>query len=159
MGVGECTPGSQTLQGFLVYLYNDGGTIKHAIDNMAWSTATGNHSSKITGAVATLSITPSVGAGTDFTAGAGLHTDNSLILNTAAQTDADMLVIAAVIYNDTGTDVNVLPQHLSSDVNGTTANRLNIALNNPTTAAAVGITTGNIGAGKAIVLHVLGWLA
>ena len=155
-------------QSFTVELGNNAGTLRHRISNGAFTNAHPRLAFKVTGAVRDYNNTPSVDASTDFTAGLGIEAaaTQSLILNTAAKplgSDSEDSAIslvefsATIVYNTTGTDLYVTPRIRETDVNGTTLKRA--ALTFTSSAGNFALTTGNIAAGKAIVVHLRGPIA
>src|SRR5581483_1875385 len=115
------------LQSFSFRITNSGGTLQHQImgDAISWSGAS-NYAGKITGASATLANTPSIGAGVDFTSGAGIEAGltNTIDFNTAAQNAGDMVGVPVISFNSAGTDVDVSVGIRSINVNGSTVARL-----------------------------------
>lgn len=150
----------QLLQCFTVEIINTAGTLQHRIVAGPFNLTASGYATKISGASATLANTPTVGAGTGFTNGAGIDGGNAIVLNTAAQTSATLWVTANVEYHD-GNTVNPTAAAVfsSTDVNGTTRNRLMIYITNAMTGANWTINTTNLPAGKSIFVKVTGWLA
>lgn len=147
---------------FHIRIYNNAGTLQHGIfadyNNPGSASA---FATQVTGATATLNNTPTVAAGVDFTAGAGIVSGitHFLALNTAAQVVGSIAIQAVVTYDDTGTNVRCAPVVHSFNVNGTTRNRLTLYFTNSATGAAFGLTTANIGAGTQIGVALFGFIA
>ena len=151
----------QQLQCFTLRIYNNAGTLQHRITDSNGGVLP-TFSNKISGASATYQNTPTgADATTAFAFGGKISTvlTNGFVLNTAVQVPASGLFMANIAYNNTGTAMTVLPIFDSLNVNGTTQNRLVFTLYNPTTGAAVPITTANVPAGKVVDITFLGHLA
>lgn len=146
------------LQSFVLTIFNNAGTLQHAIRRERGSGTAGNYYGQISGSSTTLTNTPSVAAGVDFTAGAGIDAAaaNAIVLSTAAQTDADLLGMATVEQNDTGSVVWVSVQHSNINVNGTT--RVRLTFNFFTTTGTFSINTANIGASKTLSVRFMGYI-
>lgn len=148
----------QKLQSFVVEVINSAGTIQHRIIGSVTNAEAAAYADKITGASSTLANTPTVGAGTDFTSGAGI-VGNIIVLNTADQDAATFFGHVEVEYYD-GNVVHPRAYigFTSRDVNGTTRDRLEIGLTNAMTAGAWTINTTQLPAGKAIYVRFTGFL-
>lgn len=148
------------LQMFAVEITNTAGTLQHRILGERVSGSASAYAGKITGASVTLANTPSVGAGTGFTSGAGIDAAGTsrLIFDTAAQTDSKYAAFAAVEINTTATaGLIVSGRNISSDVNGVTRNRFCLQLLT-SAGASHGITTANIASGTTIRIRVFVYL-
>lgn len=151
--------GSQLLQAFCVRITNTAGTLQHNIVGMTGTNTASAYATKISGASTTLANTPTVGAGTGFTSGAGI-TGNNLVLNTADQDTATFIGWSAVEYYDGNvTAVIAFPQFTNRNVNGVTQDRLEIKFINPMTGANWDINTSNLPSGKTILVRFMGFLA
>lgn len=150
----------QEMQSFTLVITNTAGVLQHQIvANIANSGTLPPYASKVTGASAVLANTPTVDAVTNFTSGVGI-TGNQVVLNTAQQTLANLMMLAAVEYYD-GNVVHprVYPLNNLVNVNGTTLNRLHFRLLDAMTGAAWNINTVNLPAGKSIAIKFMGYLA
>jgi len=149
----------QALQHIFIRFDNVSGTLKHKIHAEWLATgALGNFQSKITGASTTATATPSVDGSTDFATGVGVN-GPGIVLNTAAQTVADMIGVASVDYNGSGAAFQASVGMVSRDVNGTTRVRPEIHLHGSPGGAAWNINTTNLASSKYIVIHLLAALA
>jgi hypothetical protein len=149
----------QALQHIYIKFQNVSGTLKHNIF-AEWLAvgAAGNFHAKITGASTTATATPTVDGSTDFATGVGVN-GNGIILNTAAQTLADMIGVATVAYNSSGSAITSTLSMVSRDVNGTTRVRPEIYLYGSPAGAGWNINTTNLASSKYIVIHLLAALA
>lgn len=133
-------------QAFKFQLYtNSGGTIYHKITSAFSTSVESSFSSKINGATTTGTVTPTgTDSSTAFAAGAKISSvaTNTIILDTADQTYLAWASGLSVIgKNDFGTPLNVEVSTLSSDVNGTTRNRIVLEFYNASTGAAYNLTS------------------
>jgi len=150
----------QQIQGFRLRIYNNAGTLQSQITD---SNGTGlpTFSNKIVGASATLQNIPTgADATTAFAYGGKISTivTNAYIFNTASQAVADGLLMANIIFNNTGTDVLVSPVIDTTNVNGVSQPRLNLTFSNPTTGVSFALSTANIPASKSIDILFLGYV-
>lgn len=148
-------------QAFTLAITNSSGTLQHAIYGQSGAIALGNYSSRINNATASNTNTPT---GTDSTtpfAGGGKIssvTANNFIFDTAAQTVGFTDAVATLEFNSTTNALAVRLQMLSQNVNGVTQYRPNLSFTNPTTGAAVNLTTANIPNGDTIEVRFRGRL-
>jgi hypothetical protein len=150
----------QKLQGFVLQLNNDAGTLKHAIYSEDGGGAAATYADKISGASTTPTATPTGDdASTNFAAGAKISSaaTNALVLNTGGQTVATAILFASISLNDTGADLTVGARLVSRNINGTTAIRLEFAFRNA--GAAFALNTTNITNGQFIYVPFIGVLA
>ena len=149
----------QALQHIYIKFQNVSGTLKHNI-YAEWLAvgALGNFQSKITGASTTATATPTVDGSTNFATGVGVN-GNGIILNTAAQTLADIIGSPTISYNASGASITSTVSFVSRDVNGTTRVRPEIYLYGSPAGAAWNINTTNLASSKYIVIHFLAMLA
>lgn len=150
---------SQVPQTFTIRIENVSGTLKHQILNSEGNANASDYATKINGASTIQATTPSVGPGTDFTSGLGISAAN-IILDTVAQTSADLYGFAVLEYYDGAVSTPVPAVKFSStDINGETLNRLYIAMTDALSGAAWTLNTTNIPSGKKLSVKVLCWLA
>lgn len=147
---------SDQLQSFVFWIDNDAGTIRHQFFSDAEGQTAALDASRITGQSSITSNTPTVAAGVDFVAGAGISSTftNGIAFNTATVTKPNG--VAVIEDNTTGTALSVIVALRSENINGVTHTRLYFRLKNAATGAAVPITTGNIPAGTHIAIRYQG---
>jgi hypothetical protein len=154
--------GSKTDQCFVLSITNSAGTLQHAIHQQSGAVATGNFHSRISGASATPTNTPTgADSSTPMAAGGkiGSASTNVFWFDTAAQVATNADLMAVVIYNDTATaGLLVRPQIVSLNINGVTRPRLRFEFLT-SAGAAHALTTANIGSGKSIQVQFRGKLA
>jgi hypothetical protein len=145
-------------QNFAVAITNSSGTLQHRVIGEPGSATASAFADKVSGASATFANTPTVDASTGFTSGAGIESasTNRLLLNTAAQTNANFNVSCFVENNTTATaGIQAFCRTVSSNINGATVNRL--AIRFATAAGAThALTTTNIGSGTGLTVRVVG---
>ena len=148
-----------TLQCFMVQIFNNAGTMQHAIFGDIGQGGASNFAGQVSGASATLTATPSVAAGVAFAAGAGIDSTATqyFIFNTAAQVTADNLAFAFVEKASVESTITAAIAYRSSNVNGVTQNRLALTLWNAVSGASYAWTTVNIPAGKEVDVRVCGF--
>lgn len=150
---------AQKLQTFVVEIINSAGTLQHRIVGSTVNAEAAAYADKVTGASSTLANTPTVGAGTDFTSGAGI-TGATIVLNTADQDAATFFGTAVVeYYSGNVARPRCYVGFTSRDVNGTTRDRLEITLLNDLTAAAFTINTTNLPSTTSVWVRFTGFLA
>lgn len=158
---GDLEINAARIQSFSLIIVNTAGTMQHRIVAEISGLGSSNYVSKITGASSTLANTPQVAAGVDFVSGVGVEAaaTSAVHFNVGtAQVAADFVGLAVVEYNDTGTAMLVRVGARSINVNGTTRLRLTFFFTNPTTGAAIPITTATFGAGTSIQVRYIGFL-
>jgi hypothetical protein len=143
---------------FFVDLQNDGGTLKHIIGGHQF-TALAAYDDAINSPSITATATPTgTDASTAFATGAKISTDlsSTILLDTADITVSGQLILmAGIIRNSCGTNLNVWPYYFSNNVNGSTRTRMGLLFTNATTAAEYALNTSNIASGKRIAVEVL----
>lgn len=153
----------QLLQTFVFAIKNNAGTLQHAFFNNEVTLDACTYASKVTGQTTTYNNTPTVGAGTDFTAGAGIAGTpvNRIVINTAAQTASKYFGFAKLAYYSG--NMAPLPGPVanfnSRNVNGTTRTRLEIGMWNVTNGSDWTINTTNIPSGALLYIRVFVFLA
>lgn len=150
----------QRFQHFVLTIANNAGTIQHKIESWVGDAATGNLNSQIVGASATYANTPTLGAGTDFTAGGGIISNSFFVLNNAAQTDGDTAGVCTVV-SYTGGGALVVPvvhwRETNTNVNGVTQRRIGLSFGNSSNAGgAWNINTTNLPSGTAVIVQCFG---
>jgi hypothetical protein len=158
----DFSTGFPTEQSFVFGISNNAGTLQHTIYQQSGATATGNFHSKITGASATPTNSPTgADASTAMVAGGKIGATSTEVFwfNTASQVAANAQLMASIIYNDTATSgLYVRPQIVQININGVDQPRLRFQF--MTAAGAVfALTTANIAAGKTIQVQFLGRLS
>jgi hypothetical protein len=152
----------QALQSFKVRVVLTGATLQHQIGNAGDATVAGNFVGQITGAINTLTNTPTgTDASTAFAAGAkiGSASPSILYFNTVNPiTAADSVFLCSIVANNSGTAYNVAAFISSININGVTQARLAIQLTNPTSGAGVNWATALGSAGNLIDVGFLGFL-
>lgn len=157
-GTGLAVASGGALQGFILRITNNGGTIQHSIVAENSTGAAGNFSTKINGASATFQNTPTGADGsTAFTTGVKISsaTAANLFFDTADQTVADALGVATIALNDTGTAINVIVGRVSIDINGVTRTRLRFRFTQDA-AGGAGYGLTGMGVGTSIYVQFLG---
>ena len=153
----------QIISAFTWRLMNDSGTLKHAFGSCGSIATDGNWIDRITGATSTLTASPTgTDSSTAFAAGGKISSVNTFefICDTSAElVTADSIMIPSPYYNTTGTDLSALVYYRSSDVNGTTRNRLALQLTDLPNGNLFTMNTTNIPSGKEIRFYVFGYLA
>lgn len=153
--------GLLTDQSFMLDLFNNAGTLQHAIKGFFGSSNLGNYNSRINAASPNFTNTPTgTDSSTAFGAGVKIGSANPYVLyfDTAAQVDANFNGLAVVATNSTGTTLMAMAQYASININGVTRNRLVIAITT-TAGAAFNLNTTNITAGNGIRLMFYGKIA
>lgn len=152
---------TQLIQSFVVKLTNTAGTLQHQIVSDINSGALGSFSGKITGASATLANTPTGADGsTAFVSGAKISSanTNTFVLNTNAQTIADLIGSAKIEANSAAANIICALAFVSRDVNGTTRIRPEVSFFTDG-GTAWALTTANISAGTTVTFRVTCYLA
>lgn len=150
------------LNSFVLHITNTAGVIQHRMRTQDGGSGSNNLNTKIVSPSATYQNTPSVDASTAFVGGGGIvagGTYEFLLDTAAAQAAATLLAMFTVTQNDTGTALVIMPDIISSNINGTTLARVALWFRNATSGAAWGITTANIAAGQAVWINCQVWLA
>lgn len=151
-----------TLQGGVLQLFNNAGTLKSSFSTENSGAALGNFWGQVSGATATSTTVPTGTDSSTAMAGGGkvsTGTTNAYIFNTAAQVIASTPPpIVSVGYNDTGTGLIGIIQLTSRNVNGVTQIRWELLLYNSSTGAAVAINTTSIPSGKFVNFQIQGWI-
>lgn len=156
------TTGLQTTQRFSFTILNNGAILQHLVNGEGNTGGYGSKSSRISNSSAALTTTPTgADASTAFAAGAKISSEaqNTVILDTSAQTMTAFEGAATVEYNDTGTPLIVRAGNQSLNVNGVTRSRLTFQLFNANTGAPFALTTANIPNSKAVVIGFMGKVA
>jgi hypothetical protein len=154
--------GLLTSQSFQLVLINSGGVIKHLTKAEGIGGGFGAKSNRVASTTNALTTTPTgADASTAFAAGVkiGSATTNALYFDTADQYAPTFECVAAVEYNDTGTQVLVTAGLENININGVTRRRLSFRYTVNGTGAAFALTTANIGAGKSIQVRFFGKLS
>jgi hypothetical protein len=158
----DFSTGFPTEQSFVFGISNNAGTLQHTIYQQSGATATGNFHSKITGASATPTNTPTgADSSTAMVAGGKIGATSTEVFwfNTASQVAANAQLMANIIYNDTATSgLYVRPQIVQININGVDQPRLRLQFMTAA-GAAFALTTANIAAGKTIQVQFLGRIA
>jgi hypothetical protein len=159
----DSTRGLATDQSFTFILTNNGGTLQHSIRGADANTAALTLGiTRVSSASATPANTPTaIDSGTAMASGGKISATNTnyFIFDTAAQVAAFADLDAVIASNSSGTVILVNPILVSSNVNGVTRLRLVFAFENASSGAAFALTTGNIAAGKTIVVKFRGRLS
>lgn len=153
------TDAGQILQSFSVRITNTAGTMQHRIATPGGNAS--NFVASINGASSALTNTPTgADASTAMAAGAkiGATTPSILWLDTVSQKEADLLALAAISFNSTGTALTVLPFATSININGVTRTRFGLQFFN-LSGTAFALNTANITAGQIVQATVLCYLA
>lgn len=151
---------NQQRQLFRARLINTAGTIQHGIGSLVDVTQDSSFVNKISGATSTLNNTPT---GTDsttaFVAGAKISSTNTafLVFNTASQTNTNWSGFANLIFNSSGTALNVYLTTQSLNVNGVTRTYLIAYFTNASSGADYNLTT--LPSGKVLDIAVEVFLA
>jgi len=147
------------LQQFTLLIYNNGGTLQHAIGGINYSVANALLD-KITGASVTLQNTPTgADASTAFAYGGKISTvsTGTFIFDTAVQSRTSLMGTCTTAYNDTGTAFYAGLDAVSHDVNGTTRVRMELVFYK-TDGTNFALNTTNIPSGKNIQIQCLAYL-
>ena len=148
----------QPFQTFVLTITNTAGTLQHQIVGDIFGQGPPVLAQRITGASATLATTPSLSASVDFVSGVGIQ-DFSIVLNTAAQTGANMAFMAVVEFYSGGvTHPSVVTTFGNINVAGVARNRVHLRLYSITTGAEWTINTTNIPAGRSLSIRLWGYV-
>ena len=151
----------QLWQAFSLQIYNDGGTIKHRMGSLTDSSFPANFVTRINGASPVRTTTPTGPDGsTAFVAGGKISSTypSIFIFDTVIQqAAADQSIQCIVLHNGSGTALTSWAFFLSSNVNGTTRDRLVVQLLNA--ADGTPYNLAGLPAGRAITLGFSGFLA
>lgn len=148
-------------QTFLLYIYNDTGTIKHLIGSDQVNQGVAYYATRINGAVNTPTVTPTATDTSTAMAGGGKISStnvNRFVLDNAKDQvgGSEHAVSASIEHNDTTIALVVSANQVSRNVNGTTRKRIELFFSDSTTGAAYDLTT--IGADKGIMVRVSGYM-
>jgi hypothetical protein len=133
------TTGALTQQAFTLELSVVAAALNHKLYDGAFGTITSNFLTRITGATQSATVTPQgADASTAFSAGAKLGSANTNFLwfNTAAQFQVNGQLSASIVFNSSGTALNVQAAFSSLNINGVTLTRLLFIFTNATSGAA-----------------------
>lgn len=154
--------GALTPQSFCFDLQNNGGTLQHVVYSDSSSTGPGQYS-RVLGATPGGFVTTPIGpdSTTAFAAGAkiGSAATNALWLNTAPQVSLNVLMVAQIVLNSTGTVLNVQPMFLSTNINGVVQYRLVFEFTDAASGAPFALNSSTIASGKSIRVQFYGKLA
>ena len=152
--------GGQKLQSFTLRITNTAGTLQHRISTPSGGTS--NFVSKINGASASLSNTPTgADSTTAMVAGGKIGSASTSVFwfDVANQRDADALHHLTDVYTTTGDPLTVIASVASVNINGVTRTRLSFQFFLESTGAAYALTTANIAAGEIVQVSFMGYLA
>jgi hypothetical protein len=157
----DSTTGLQVEQSFVWSITNNGGTLQHTTCAQSGSLALGNFQSRILNAAANPTTTPS-GADRTTAMAAGWKIGGASLNNVWADTNdqlsaSNALLMAAIAYNDTGTELTVRPQIVRAEINRVTRFRLTFQFYSGATAFA--LDTRNIPPGRTLQVQFYGKLA
>lgn len=134
----------QQLNNFSLLIANNSGTLQHKITAPGQTGVAGTWTAGINADSINYTNTPTgTDATTAFAAGAKVSSADPylLVLDTAAQVAADVILDAKLTLNSTGTGYTVRPTTVSLNINGVTQNRLAFNLVNSTSGANVNWAT------------------
>lgn len=149
----------QQLQSVLLYITNTAGTIQHKVlqDEQGGGAATvwgGN----FPGISSSYANSPTLSGAVGFTSGGGFN-NTWFFFNVAVQTVADLVMWGEIVFNDSGTALNVILVDRSFDANGTTRRRApGVKFTNATSGVDYAPTT-SLGSGKTIVVKLTCFVA
>lgn len=152
--------GGQKLQSFTLRITNTAGTIQHRICTPG-GVAT-NFASKVNGASATLTNTPTgADSSTAMAAGGKIGSASNSIFwfDVPAQRESDSLHHLTDVFTTTGDPLTVIASVISLNINGVTRTRLAFQFFLESTGAAYSLTTANIAAGEIVQVSFMGYIA
>jgi parallel beta-helix repeat protein len=154
--------GALTPQCFAFELVNNAGTLQHVFFADSSNQSAGLYSRINAATSGGFTTTPAGADGaTAMAAGAkiGSGLTNAIWFDTAVQNPTGDLISANIVFNNTGTALNVQPMFQSININGVTRQRLTFQFTNQTTGAVFALTVANITAGKGIYVQFNGKLS
>jgi hypothetical protein len=150
----------QRLQAFTLRLINTGDTLHHRISEPGGIKT--NFAAAVRGSTAANILTPTGDDGTTGFAGGGKigsATPSVFWFDTRHQAVADMIGVAVVSHNSTGTALNAVASVASANIDGVRMNRLCFQLSNAETGVNFDLNTANIQTGKIVQVSWLGNLS
>ncbi|MBT3366275.1 MAG: hypothetical protein HN472_08360 [Nitrospina sp.] len=152
---------------FVLEVKNDGGTIKHRVQNLrktSGSPGTDGFTSGISGLSGTFGNTPTLSSSVDFVNGVGIRpaVPTNLMFDFDVTQDAGStgaFLIPILIQDTTGNNLAVLTGASSESINGGASKfRLSLALADSVSGATVNWNTSNIPSGKYLKIIVMGYV-
>lgn len=154
--------GAFTPQSFCFELTNNAGVMQHIFYSDSSNQSAGLYSRIANATSGAPTNTPTGADGATAMAGGakiGSALTNAVWFDTAVQNPTGILMNAVIVFNNSGTALNVQPMFQSININGVTRQRLTFQFTNQTTGAAFALTPANIAAGKGIYVQFNGKLS
>jgi hypothetical protein len=117
---------------------------------------------KVSGATTVEANTPTLSSSVDFVSGGGIDggVASMFLFNTATQTDADIMGVGVVTYNDTDTAVTAkFGVRGATNVNGTTRTWVRVKFRDAASGAVFNINTTNWGTSEYTDVAIFGFIA
>ncbi|MBT3924030.1 MAG: hypothetical protein HOF21_15795 [Nitrospina sp.] len=152
---------------FVLEVKNDGGTIKHRIQNLrktSGSPGVDGFTSGISGLSGTFGNTPTLSSSVDFVNGVGIRpaipTNLMFDFDVSQSSSSTGAFLTPILIQDTTTNnLAVLTDASNESINGGASKfRLNLLLANSTSGAAVNWSTSNIPTGTFVKIIVMGYI-
>ena len=151
----------QKVQCFTFRIRNNSGTIVHRMGAHSPNDAA-TFDDKVSGATTVETNTPTLSSSVDFVSGGGIDggVASMFLFNTATQTDADIMGVGVVTYNDTDTAVTAkFGVRGATNVNGTTRTWVRVKFRDAASGAVFNINTTNWGTSEYTDVAIFGFIA